>query len=281
MRKTISLSLLPLLLAASGVCADFEGTIEMKMTLSGGMEGGGTTKASVGKDGVRTEMDMQMGAMGGMKMVTLAKHDNPDVIYKIDDADKTYSEMNVAKLRAMAGQGQETDKINIKKLGEETVLGYKTQHVLVTQSDTAMDMWTTKDLGDFETYQKLQSGHAGGRSGPGGEALLKALKDAGADGMPVKTIANLPGGAKATMEITKVEKKSIPASTFEIPAGYSKSSSMTDMMGGMSGQHADEMKAKMEEARKKMDDAMRNMTPEQRKMMEQMMKQHGGAAPGQ
>jgi hypothetical protein len=228
-------------------------------------------------------MDMQMGSMGGMKMVTLAKHDNPEVIYKLDDADKTYTEMNVAKLRAMAGQNQPTEKVSVKKLGEEKVLGYKTQHVLVTQGDTAMDMWTTKELGDFETYQKLQSGHAGGRGALGGEAMLTALKDAGADGMPVKTIANLPGGAKATMEITKVEKQSLPASTFEIPAGYTKSSGgpMDAMMGGMSSQQSEEVKAKMDEARKRMDDAMKNMTPEQRKMMEQMMKQHGGAAPGQ
>jgi hypothetical protein len=69
------------------------------------------------------------------------------------------------------------------------------------------------------------------------------------------------------MEVVKVDKKSLPASMFEIPADYSKSAGgMMDMMGGMSGPQADE-------AKKKMDDAMKNLSPEQRDMIEKMMKQ--------
>ncbi len=79
------------------------------------------------------------------------------------------------------------------------------------------------------------------RRGKGGEeALLKALKEAGADGMPLKSIATTADGTKVTMEVVKVNKKSLPASTFEIPAGYTKSEGgLMGMMGGMSGPQAD------------------------------------------
>jgi hypothetical protein len=99
------------------------------------------------------------------------------------------------------------------------------------------------------------------------DGLAKALKDAGADGMPLRSVVNTPDGGKAVMEVVKVEKKSLPASTFDIPEGYTKSAGgMMDMMGGMSGPQADE-------AKKKMDEALKNMSPEQREMIEKMMKQ--------
>ena len=127
-----------------------------------------------------------------------------------------------------------------------------------------IELWTAKDLLDYATFSKMQA-----RQGKGGgdEAMVKALKDAGADGVPLKSIGTTADGTKVTMEVVKVDKKSLPASTFEIPAGYTKSAGgMMDMMGGMSGPQADE-------AKQKMDEAMKNMTPEQREMIEKMMKQ--------
>ena len=128
------------------------------------------------------------------------------------------------------------------------MLGYKTQHVLVkeknpgTGNGMTTEMWTAKELLDYATFSKLQA-----RRGKGGgeEAMVKALKDAGADGMPLKSITTTGDGSKVTMEVVKVDKKSLPASTFEIPAGYTKSAGgMMDMMGGMSGPQADEAKKK-------------------------------------
>ena len=68
------------------------------------------------------------------------------------------------------------------------------------------------------------------------------------------------------MELTKFERKAVPASTFAIPAGYEKTDAMSV---GLSA-----------EQRKQLDDAMSKMTPEQRKQMEEMMKQHGQPTPG-
>jgi hypothetical protein len=278
MRKNISPTLFALLLAACPAYAQFEGVLEMKMTAAGEAGeagGGGTMNVAVAKAGARCEMNMQMGAMG-MKMVVLQKTDTPNVLYHIDDANKTYSEIDLSKMREMAGQESERGKYTVEKLGQENILGYKTQHVIVKENKpggkgSTTEMWTAKELLDYATFSKLQP--AQGKGG-GTEALAKALKDAGADGLPLKSISTTADGTKVTMEVVKADKKSLPASTFEIPAGYTKSEGgMMGMMGGMSGPQADEARKSMEEAKKRMDEAMKNMTPEQREMIEKMMKQ--------
>ncbi len=258
MRKRINLTVVALLLAAGPVFAQFEGVLEMKMTMSGmGGEGGGTMNVSVGKAGSRSEINMQMGPMD-MKMVMLQKNDTPDTLYRINDAGKSYTEMNLAKMRDMAGQQMSTKKYTVEKLGQETLLGYKTQHVLLKEQDAgdgkgmSIEMWSAKDLLDYATFSKLQARRGKGASE---EAMIKALKDADADGMPLKSIATTPEGMKVTMEVVKVDKKSLPASTFEIPAGYTKSAcGLMDMMGGMSGPQADEARKRMDDARKRMEE---------------------------
>lgn len=269
MRNKLSLSLSILAVAASTAFAQFEGNLEMKVSTTdgeGNSQTSGTMKMAVSKAGARTEMNMAMGGMT-MNMVMLFKTDNPNVLYKINDANKSYMEINLAKMREMAPRQQNEDKVTVTKLGEEKLLGYKTQHVLVVQGEMTNEMWTAKDFMDFATYSKLQP--AGARKKASSEALTKALKDAGADGMPLKSVTPTGDGGKATMEVVKADKQSLPAATFEIPAGYTKSAGgMMDMMGGMSGPKADE-------AHKAMEDAMKNMTPEQREMMEKAMKAHG------
>ena len=40
----------------------------------------------------------------------------------------------------MAGQQQKTPEYTVEKLGQETILGYKTQHVLVKEKNAANGM---------------------------------------------------------------------------------------------------------------------------------------------
>ena len=239
MRIRISPILFALLLAGGPAFGQFEGVLEMKMTMAGPEGeggGGGTMNVAVGKAGTRSEMNMQMGPMG-MKMVMLQKNDTPDILYRINDANKTYAEIDQAKMREMAGQRQDTRKYSVEKLGQEDLLGYKTQHVLVKEENAAdgkgmtSELWTAKDVLDYATFSKLQArrGKAAGE-----EAMLKALKDAGVDGMPLKSITTMGEGMKVTMEVVKVDKKSLPASTFAIPEGYTKSEGGLD---GHDGRH--------------------------------------------
>jgi hypothetical protein len=279
MRIRISPTLFALLLAAGPAFGQFEGVLEMKMTMAGPEGeggGGGTMNVAVGKAGTRSEMNMQVGPMG-MKMVMLQKNDTPDILYRINDANKSYTEIDQAKMREMAGQRQDARKYSVEKLGQENLLGYKTEHVLVKEENAAggkgmtSELWAAKDVLDYATFSKLQARRG---KAAGDEAMLKALKDAGVDGMPLKAITTTGDGMKVTMEVVKVDKKSLPASTFEIPQGYTKSEGgMMDMLGGMSGPQGDDAQKKMDEAQKRLQDAMKNMTPEQREMIEKMMKQ--------
>ncbi len=272
MRKSIRPALIVLLLSALPAFAQFEGVLEMKMTVigKGGQGGGsGTMNLAVAKAGTRSEMNMKFG-LTDLKMVLLQKTNTPDMLYRLNDADKTFTEVDLAKMRQMAGPQEKIPEYTVEKLGQETLLGYKTQHVLVKEKNPAngngmnMEMWTAKDLLDYATFSKLQ---ARPDRGVRNEALLKALKVAEADGMPIKAINTGSDGSKTTIEVVKADKKSLPASTFEIPAGYTKSAGgIMSMMGGGSGPQADE-------AKKKMDEALKNMTPEQRQMLEKMMKE--------
>ena len=84
---------LGLLLLAGSAFGQFEGVLQMKMTMAG-MDGekggGGTMTVSVGKGGMRSEMDMHMGPMN-MKMTMLQKADNPNIVYRINEASKSYT----------------------------------------------------------------------------------------------------------------------------------------------------------------------------------------------
>ena len=269
MRKTIIMTLFALLLASGPALAQFEGVLELKMTMtSKGASGGGTINVAIAKAGTRSDMNMQMGHMN-MKMVVLQRSDASNTVYQINDASKTYTEIDMSKTREKAAE-QETQEYTVEKLGQEDILGYKTQHILVKQKNPeagkgiTTELWTAKDVLSYEAFNKLQV-----RRGKwsGGSRFVQALKDAGADGLPLKAVTTSPDGGQVITEVVSIQKKAPPASLFEIPAGYTKSASgPMNATGGMSGPQSDEAKQKMQEA-------LKNMSPEQRERVEKMMKQ--------
>lgn len=262
MKKTVLAMLAGAALAATPALAQFEGELTMKMTIR---EGTGAGKAWVSKVGARTEIELQASQMP-FKMTTLVKFSNPDVLYMINDETKSYAEIDVKKTLEQT-KNREKETWVVKKLGKETVNGYACEHVLVTKAEdskTEQEWWMSKDVAGL-TYESMRGLMR--RGSQSDEGIMKALRDAGADGVVVRMVTREKGNPApvATMDLTKVEKKSIPASRFEIPAGYRKQEGMLGAMGVMAPPGAaDEMRK-----------AMENMTPEQRKMMEDMMKRQG------
>ncbi len=217
-------------LAAAPAFAQFEGEVDMKIT-SPGMSG--TGRMYVSKVGLRTTMDLQTAKMP-MKMTTLMKFANPDVMYMINDQSRTYSEMNLKELRESAAKMRsEKEPYTVKVLGSEKVLGYSTKHVLLFRPSerSEMEIWTTKDiLGlNYEAMRGLMRRDPSRDDG----TFVKALRDAGADGFFVKMITREKGKPEptSTMELTKAEKKSVPGSLFEIPPGYTKQEGMMGAAG--------------------------------------------------
>lgn len=270
MLRKLNLTLLALLCATVPALAEFEGILDMKLSMTGtDAAGDGSIKVAVSKAGARNEMSLQAGGMK-MQMVMLFKSDTSNVVYRLNEANKTYSEVDLTRLQEMAGRTAQDEKYTVKKLGEEKILDYKTQHVLATGKESKVELWTAKDLLDYATFNRLQ-GAQGNQMG-GGDQLQKALKAAGADGIPLKMITTMKDGGTITMEVVKAEKKALPASLFQIPADYKKSAG--GLMGDMPGMSSPDMDA----LKKQMEDALKNLPPEQREMMEKMMKQRGAGA---
>lgn len=255
-------------LAAGTALAQFEGVAEMKTT----MEGGRVTASSkmfLGKPGYRMEMklsgaDMQKAGMGGMTMATLVKAAEPNRVYQINDATRSYSVMDLSKMKEQAaGQKTPDETYKVEKLGKDNVNGFSCDNARVTGSTgSVMEMCLTKDVaGSGQVFGALQGGS---RSGSG-DNLYKALRDSGVEGFPARMIVrDKSAKPMMTMELLKLEKRSLPASTFEVPAGYQEQTGMAGMAVNLPP-----------EAQKQMREAMEKMTPEQRKMMEDAMKKAG------
>ena len=262
MKKTVLAMLAGAVLVAAPAVAQFEGELTMKLTMK---EGNGTGRTYVSNAGARSELDIQTAQMP-FKMTTLMKASNPDVMYMINDQQKSYAEVDLKKVKEQTAKNREKTKEtwSVKKLGKETVNGYSCEHVLVTRAEDAkaeQELWTSKDVSGL-SYESMRGIMR--RGSQGDEGMMKALRDAGVDGFVVKMITREKGNTVplATMELTKVERKSLKAALFEIPAGYTKQEGMMGAASVMAPPGAND------EMRK----AMESMTPEQRKQIEEMLK---------
>jgi len=228
--------------------------LEYKISSSKGFSG--SMKASISEYGSLSEFNMAIPQMpgGGISNKSLVQSSNPEVIYTINDKSKTYSEIKRADNR------DENKTYTVKKLGDETVNGYKCAHALVTEGNESHEVWNTKDLAEYQKYA-----HSfGGNKNMGSRKMEQALKDAGCDGIPVKAVhkGNEREG-DMNMELVKLEKHAFSKSGFDLPAGYTKSAGY----GGMQGMQGGGMKSQQE---------LMSMTPEERaKYIEEMKKAHG------
>lgn len=250
-----------------GAHADFEGVIESKMAVQGAkVGGGGNAKTYLSKLGTRMEMEMGAAGQGGMKMTTVILKSRPGIAFLVNDARRTYSEIDTRKSGEGASKG-EPEKYTVKRLGSGRIAGYDCVHVSVTSDKgDEYEIWSTKELGSGAEYWEGQRNAARDRSG-----LLKALREGGAEGWPMKSLVRTKGqDTTVSWEVTKVERRAVPASLFDLSA-YRKSEGM--------GFAAPMGQVQMTpEQQRQLDETMKKMTPEQRKQFEEMMKSMKGAA---
>lgn len=227
--------------------------VQFKMTSSKGANG--TMNTYYSEYGSITEFNMIVPQMpgGGFSNKVLIKKSDPDVTYVINEKDKTYSE----RKKTESTPKEDTRSYTVKKLGEETVNGYKCIHALVTSEKESYEVWNSKSIPDYDKYaEALKSNERMSNS-----KREKALKDAGCDGFMVKMVhkGNEREGDMTT-ELVKIEKKNFSKSDFEIPAGYTKTEASS--AGPAAG-----MKSQQE---------IMNMSPEERaKYVEEMKKKYG------
>jgi len=254
------------ILATPLLAADFEGVVDIKMSMvsAAGVEtSSGTSRISITKDAMRNDVFAQT-LLGPVRTVTLVKAENPNLLYKINDQAKTYSEIDLSQPKPP--EPPDAEPYQVKRLGEEQLLGCNALHLLVTYKNTSNELWATKELLDSATFRKLLA--RTGRTGAE-ERMTKAMKDAGIDGMPLKSILTAEDGSKTTMQVVQVEKKNIPAWTFEIPAGYEKVSAILEAAG--------DFRAQQEQRR--LEQMMQKLPPDKRAMLESALKQKQQQSP--
>lgn len=226
--KKIGLFLVFVFIARSA-SAQFEGVLEMKITgtdADGKTVMSGTVTNSIKGTSTLIESSSNVGGMA-IKQVMLMRGNEPNKLYTLDRENKTYTETDLTGMMESANQ-ESGEEYEVKKIGNEKVLGFNCAHVQVKmkKSNATMEMWTSKEVMDWQTYAKTQQNNPAFRD----NKFLAALRKENADGMPLKMVTSA-GGGKSVFEVVKVEKKAMPASLFEIPKDYKKSEGMFGIPG--------------------------------------------------
>jgi hypothetical protein len=231
--------------------APFEGIMYMTTTIP--EAGTSETKFYIGKKGVRTETTLNMkNVPSGMQTAMISPSDSPNLVYLINEAERSYMVIDIEKMQEEVAKYNEIDPYKdavIENLGKETVNGFTCSHIRITRGEDVSEMWVSKDVLDYFTYARMQSARE--KNMP---KLAKRLKDAGLDGFPVKSVLKKSG---VTTELTRVERTGLDNSLFEVPAGYTKTEMPALGGEGMSPKDMERMKETA------------------RKMQERMQKQQG------
>jgi len=238
-----------LLFSCSGSSAS-NAVKDSSMVVSGSSSGSGDdmlyelTTLSTGKNmNMKMVMTMYVSSKGDMRvemhsdidfkghkspipMVLIGHSNKPDESIIIDDSAKTYIVHHIDTADMNAGINTES---TVTKVGEEKVFGYDCIHAKVISdkkigsfynvADT-INLWRSKDV-PMQADVKALFTQFESRTGSymySKETVAK-LKEMGCEGFTVKMITNAKDHS-TVMQLTKAEHKTLPASMFQIPAGY-------------------------------------------------------------
>lgn len=162
----------------------------------------------------------------------------------IDPATKTYWKM--AKADAAPAQAGINAQVDIKPTGQSaTIAGVPSQQSTMSirvplpmasgmqmpgmPTDLAVsgEVWLTDK---YKNYSPMTAGIAGGLSALGFDKMSAA-------GFPMRTImrSDLFAGQEIESVVTSLSEVTVPASTFQVPAGYKEVQPQTSGLGGMMG----------------------------------------------
>jgi len=272
-------------LAATAASAQFQGVADFQVTIN--TERGkpmlSTGKVYLAPSAYRMEWETDLSAMRGrrgaenapkrMKMTMLARQSDPERLFMVNDENKTYSVMDLKEIRENAAKmrnPEATATYTVQKLGRDSVAGLPCQNALITSSaGMRIEVCVAKEITGSSSWIAGFSRHASDS-----QSWVKALRDNGLEGFPVRMVMRRKDATEPTMTmaLTRLERKSVPASVFEVPAGYRQ----TDFVAG--GLTPEQEKA-VSDARVKMREALEKMTPEQRKAYEDAMRRYGNQPP--
>ncbi len=200
------------------------GAFEGKVTLTMTGERGKAMDMNYSMKGDRVRMDINA---SGHEMSTIMDAPKFEMIILMAEQ-KMYMVMPLKKPveQAMEKHQGEAANIDINRTGKtETILGYKTEQLLITDKDkgTVTELWVASDLGTFMGLGNSGGSPFGGRKqSPASAKWEEALKGS-KGGFPLRVISHDAKGKETfKMEATKIAPGPLPESLFVPPAGYQK-----------------------------------------------------------
>lgn len=171
-----------------------------------------TSMALTESHNVRTDMGIP-----GEKTILLGHANMPRYSIFIHPDSKTYT-FNIIDTAAINSPRNMTYQVT--KVGNETVQGYSCIHArLVTMSSgrptVTEDIWTSKDVPGYALMKQLSTAQ---NATP---AMLRALQQAGCDGMFVK-MTSQASTYSMEMLLIAATRKTFPDAMFQLPAGYTQ-----------------------------------------------------------
>jgi hypothetical protein len=176
-----------------------------------------TSLAITDGQNIRTDMGMP-----GAKMALLGHAGLPRYSVWLYPDSRTYV-FNIIDTAAINSRDGAT--YNVTKIGNETVLGYTCIHSKMTigtpgqKTGVTEDIWTSTGVPGYGTLEKMMTVQ---NMTP---AMMRALEQAGCGGFFVK-VQVLSKAVSMDMELITADRRSFPASMFEIPQGYTMGGNM-------------------------------------------------------
>lgn len=218
-----SAALVPVALSA----ASFEGKLGLK--LSAGGSAPQEMQYLVKGDKVRMEMSAQ--GMAAAVIIEPAKRQ----AVMLMDAQKMAMVMTLPDPATAAPGEAPTDAPKMEKTGEkEKILGQTAEKYIVTHQGTKSDLWLAEGLGSFVAFNPggpMMGGRGGSPAPKGWERAL-----AGKELFPLRVVSYDKAGKEASrLEVTAIDKKSLPDTLFTVPADYQQMDMSAMMRGGLPG----------------------------------------------
>jgi hypothetical protein len=240
--KKVLFTILMLLFASQGTTASaaskFTGIMAMALTMP---NGSAKVTYSFGKSAQRMDMVMQMDKIPDqLKTTVITKASQPDQAYIINHQARNYSFVNLKTAAENAMLLDFDSNYTLARLGKQTIKGYSCEHILLTSTTEKLELWVTRDLGDFSTFRILQSQNPRLSN----TQLSKKLSSEGIEGFPVKIVQYNDNG-KYMMDLVQIWPKTVPASQFAVPAGYQKVADNQKPLGAQEKAHLKNLMEKM------------------------------------
>ncbi len=223
---------------SSPALARFTGVIDMNLNMPNGSS---AITYFLGDTAQRMDMATKLDNIPDIlntSVITFASQ--PDEALVINHKAGAYSKVNLKTAAENATLVDFDSDYSIEKADTVNFKGYLCQHVRLSSSSDSLEMWLTKNIGDFQMFRLLQSQNPRLSN----TLLAKKLADENIDGFPVKIIQHNETGT-LSMEIVSVQQSRLESHEFKVPGGYREVTDTAQPLEKQQKEHLKELMEKM------------------------------------